>query len=122
MDKELAGWSRSKSYGQYLAGQEETNDKWSSSGLVLGPKPFYDFRIHSMILFLDIQATLDCVSRTLQDIKEVPTPSSVPLKFLFTSCLRKYLLICNSHLTCEHAHRYTCYGMVLRKRKNRAYC
>jgi len=37
VDKELAGWSPSKSCGQWLDVQVETRDEWRSSGLVLGP-------------------------------------------------------------------------------------
>jgi len=36
MDKELAGWSHSKSCGQRLSVEAETSDKWRSSGVGTG--------------------------------------------------------------------------------------
>ena len=36
VDKELAGWSRSKSCGQWLDVQVETSDEWCSSGVSMG--------------------------------------------------------------------------------------
>lgn len=36
LDKELAGWSHSKSYGQRLDVQVETSDEWHSSGVGVG--------------------------------------------------------------------------------------
>jgi len=36
VDKELAGWSHSKSCGQWLDVQVETNDKWHSSVVCIG--------------------------------------------------------------------------------------
>ena len=35
-DKELAGWSRSESCGQWFSVQVETGDEWCSSGIGAG--------------------------------------------------------------------------------------
>jgi len=36
VDKELAGWSLSKSFSKWLDVQVETSDKWCSSGVSTG--------------------------------------------------------------------------------------
>jgi len=43
VDKELAGWSYSKSCGQWLNVHMETGDEWCSSGLGIGTGLFHTF-------------------------------------------------------------------------------
>jgi len=43
VEKELAGWSQSKSCGQWVDVQVEISDKQHSSGVSMGPVPFHIF-------------------------------------------------------------------------------